>query len=151
MLDIGTRAPPFRGFDQHDHEVTLESCLEKGPLVLYFYPRDFTPICTQEACLFRDSYEEIRELGATIVGVSIDSAESHKEFAHRYQLPFPLLPDPDKKIIAAYGALMAFGLFTSRVTFVIDRAGTIRGAFGHQLSAKKHLHDVLSTLKSMRR
>ena len=150
MLDVGTPAPHFRGLDQHGKERTLQNLTERGPLVLYFYPKDFTPICTEEACIFRDAYEEIRELGAQVVGVSIDSVESHSQFAARYQIPFPLLADPDKTIVKAYKALKAFGLFTSRVTFVIDREGIIRGSFSHQLSARKHLEDVRKALRELR-
>jgi peroxiredoxin Q/BCP len=149
VLDIGTPAPAFSGVDQHGKEQSLERLIARGPLVLYFYPKDFTPICTEEACIFRDAYEEIRELGAEIVGVSIDGAETHRQFAARYQLPFPLLADPDKSILKAYGALLAFGLFTSRVTFVIDKRGIIRGAFAHQLSARKHLEDVRKALRGL--
>jgi peroxiredoxin Q/BCP len=149
MLDVGTPAPAFHGVDQHGKEQSLDRLIARGPLVLYFYPKDFTPICTQEACIFRDAYEEIRELGAEVVGVSIDGMESHKQFAARYQLPFPLLADPDKHILQAYGALKAFGLFTWRVTFVIDRRGIIRGSFAHQLSARKHLEDVRKALREL--
>lgn len=150
MLEVGSRAPSFRGRDQHGRELTLEDLIAKGSLVLYFYPKDFTPICTREACAFRDYYEELREHGAQVVGVSVDGGESHKRFAARYQIPFPLLSDEDKTIQRAYGALMAFGLLSKRVTFVIDRQGIIQAALHHQMSAKKHADEVRDILRKLR-
>ncbi len=149
MLPVGTRAPAFRGRDQHDREIALDALLERGPVVVYFYPRDFTPICTREACAFRDSYEELRELRAQIVGISVDDAASHRKFAATHQIPFPLLSDPDQAIQRAYGALAVFGLFKKRVTFVIDRAGVIRAAIHHEMSVQRHVDDVRAALRAL--
>ena len=146
MPDVGAPAPPFRGKDQHDREVVLEDLLEKGPVVLYFYSKDFTLICTREACAFRDAYEELRARGAQIVGVSVDDVEVHKQFAAKYQIPFPLLSDPDRSIQRAYDAFSVFGMFNKRVTFVIDRGGIVRAAIEHTVSSKRHADEVLVAL-----
>lgn len=123
-----------------------EDLLAKGPVVLYFYPRDFTPGCTREACEFRDAFEDLQGLGASIVGVSIDDEASHAKFAGRHGLPFSLLSDADRSLAKAYDVVRAFGLGTSRVTYVIDRSSRIRGAFHHELSMSKHVAEAKALL-----
>lgn len=150
MPEVGEKAPPLYGTDHHGRTWTLETLLAKGPLVLYFYPRDFTPICTREACAFRDAFEELRELGATVVGVSVDDAASHRRFAASHQIPFPLLSDEDGAIHRAYDAVAAFGLYRRRVTFVIDQGGVIRAAIHHQMSARRHADEVRAALRALR-
>ncbi len=122
MLTEGSKAPAWKGSDQHGKEHSSD---ETGGMwyILYFYPEDDTPGCTKEACGFRDAFQSLSKR-LTIFGVSGDSAESHKKFAEKYSLPFTLLADPKKTIIAAYGADGTF--FKSRVTFLIDPEGTIR-------------------------
>src|ERR1700753_4146196 len=105
MLKIGTEAPDFSGKDQHGNAVTLGSQLERGKLVLYFYPKDFTPVCTAQACTFRDASAELADLGTNVVGVSGDTPESHVRFSEEHRVPFPLLADPERKILKAYDAL----------------------------------------------
>ena len=146
MLRTGQRAPDFVGVDQNGNTVSLDDLVKDAIVVLYFYPKDFTAVCTQEACLFRDAYENLRGRGATIVGVSLDGQATHARFANKHGLPFRLLADPDKKISRAYDALQLFGFFTKRVTYVIDRNKMIRGVFHHELSATKHLADVEGAL-----
>ncbi|UJR80598.1 peroxiredoxin [Sandaracinus amylolyticus] len=146
MLEIGQQAPAFFGRDQNGNEVRSEDLLAKGPVVLYFYPKDFTPGCTREACMFRDAFEDLQGQGATIVGVSADSGESHKRFAERYQLPFSLLSDPDRKLARDYAIVRPLGLGARRVTFVIGRDGKIRGAFHHEISMSRHVTDVKDLL-----
>lgn len=149
MLEAGEVAPPFSGRDQDGNEIRGDELLQKGPVVLYFYPKDFTPGCTKEACLFRDAFEELQGLGASIVGVSADDGESHKRFAERYQLPFPLLSDPDRTLAKAYGIVRPLGLGARRVTFVIGRDGKVRGLFHHELSMSRHVTDVKALLARM--
>src|ERR1700760_3204543 len=106
MLKVGTEAPDFSGKDQRGEAVSLGSQLERGKLVLYFYPKDFTPVCTAQACTFRDASAGLAELGATVVGVSGDSADSHQRFAAKHSVPFSLIADPERRILKPYGALM---------------------------------------------
>jgi peroxiredoxin Q/BCP len=146
MLEVGDQAPPFRGRDQEGRDVALEDLLSKGPLVLYFYPRDFTPVCTKEACLFRDAHQDLAQRGAQVVGVSADTGDSHKAFAEKHRLRFPLLSDPNRKLAKDYRATHPFGLGTQRVTYVIGQDGRIRGAFHHELRAQKHVDEVLTLL-----
>lgn len=148
MLTVGDRAPDFRARDQEGNELALRDLLAGGPLVLYFYPRDFTPVCTKEACFFRDVHEQLAARGARVVGVSSDTDESHREFAQQHRLPFPLLSDPDRRLARDYGAVHPLGFGTKRVTYVIGEDGTIRGAFHHELRAKKHIDQVLALLTS---
>jgi peroxiredoxin Q/BCP len=151
MLGKGDLAPPFRGRDQHGNEVRSEDLLAKGPVVLYFYPRDFTPGCTKEACLFRDAFEDLSGLGASIVGVSIDDEASHGRFATEHRLPFSLISDRDRALAKAYGITRPLGLGASRVTFVIAKDGRIRGAFHHELSMGRHVEDARALLREMQR
>jgi peroxiredoxin Q/BCP len=149
MIEVGEVAPPFAGRDQRGHEIRSEELLPRGPIVLYFYPKDFTPGCTREACLFRDAFEDLEGLGATIVGVSADDAESHKRFAERYRLPFSLISDPDRKVARAYGIVRPLGLGARRATFVIGGDGKVRGVFHHELSMSRHVSDVRELLVRM--
>ncbi|MFW5925809.1 MAG: peroxiredoxin [Myxococcota bacterium] len=149
MLSPGDVAPAFRGTDQRGHEVDLEALVEQGPVVLYFYPKDFTQVCTQEACLFRDAYADLKDEAAEVVGVSVDADDTHRRFAEKYDIGFPLLSDKSRRISKDYGVQRLFGLFTKRVTFVIDRERRIRGVFHHELSADKHVQDVRQCLASL--
>jgi peroxiredoxin Q/BCP len=144
-LTPGSVAPDFEATDQSGAQVTLTDLLSLGRLVLYFYPRDFTRVCTAEACLFRDASRELAQLNATIAGVSTDTVASHADFAARHQIPFRLIADPDRRITRAYDADRWLG-FTKRVTYVIDSDRKVLGAFHHELSAQKHLEDVRRVL-----
>jgi peroxiredoxin Q/BCP len=150
MLDVGTPAPPFSGRDQHGREIRSAELLARGPLVLYFYPRDFTPGCTREACLFRDAFEDLQALGATIVGVSADSEGSHKRFAAIHNIPFSLLADEDRALARAYDVLRPFGLGARRVTYVIGQDGRIRGVFHSELSMSRHVAEARAVLQKLR-
>ena len=130
-LQTGMPAPPFRATDAvSGTEYALEE-LRGTPVVLYVYPKDATPGCTAQACAFRDVYAELREAGATLLGVSMDPAESRRRFAEAHALPFPLLLDPNGEIVDAYGAWQPWaftrsGLMVRRMTVLVDAAGTIR-------------------------
>src|SRR5260221_4720681 len=150
VLSIGDTAPDFEGVDQSGNRLTLDGLLKDSAIVLYFYPKDFTPVCTAQACLFRDSSSELAEQGVRVVGVSGDDTESHARFAGAHHVPYPLLSDPDTKIQKAYEARHLLGLATRRVTYVIDQNKKIRGVFHHELSAKKHLSAVKEVLASIR-
>src|SRR5712691_7063422 len=103
MLEPGDEPPAFTLTDADGHEVSLRDFKGRN-VVLYFYPEDDTPGCTKEACGFRDAWDDLRELGAVVLGVSADDAASHRRFASKYRLPFTLLSDPERKVMRAYGA-----------------------------------------------
>jgi len=149
MLQLGDPAPAFHGVDQRKQRVSLEELTRDHVVVLYFYPRDFTPICTRQACMFRDAFEELSGRGVAIVGVSVDDSQSHERFGEHHQLPFSLLADPDKTIARSYKVLRVFGGTTKRVTYVIDQNRVIRGAFHHELMAGSHLKDIRRTLERL--
>jgi len=129
LLKAGDTAPDFTAAASDGSTVRLKDFVSKGPVVLYFYPKDDTPGCTKEACGIRDSFEEFKGLKATVFGVSFDSVESHKKFIAKYKLPFTLLADTDKKIAVTYGAAGPHSLVASRVTFIIGRDGRIARVF----------------------
>lgn len=149
-LEVGSIAPDFTLEDQDGNSVRLYSELERGPVVLYFYPKDETPGCTAEACTFRDQYTDFVDAGATVLGVSDDSVASHRAFATRHRLPFRLLSDPDGSVRKLYGVKKTLWVMNGRVTFVIDPNRTIRHAFRSQLKFRQHVTEALSTLRTLR-
>ncbi len=145
-LKVGSQAPDFTAPASDGSTVHLADSIGKAPIVLYFYPKDDTPGCTKEACGFRDQFAAFRQLKATIFGISYDTVESHRAFAQKFNLPFLLLSDKDKKIAKAYGADGL--LFAKRMTFVIDKAGRI-AYINPSVDPSKHsaeIQDVLSRL-----
>lgn len=146
MLSIGDTAPDFEGTDQSGNRVSLDELLRKSAVVLYFYPKDFTPVCTAQACTFRDAHAELAASGVQVVGVSADDSESHAKFAEKHRVPYTLLADPEKNIQKAFEARQVLGLFPKRVTYVIDKQKKIRGVFHHELSAQKHMDAVRAIL-----
>jgi thioredoxin-dependent peroxiredoxin len=147
-VQVGDVAPDFTLPNQAGAPVRLGDVLGKQHLVLYFYPRDNTAICTEEACAFRDSYEIFKSAGAEVIGVSSDSVESHEQFAKEHQLPFILLSDMGSVIRKHYGVPTALGL-PGRVTYVIDRQGIVRHIFFSQYTSKRHVDEALKTLQSI--
>src|ERR1700722_15535898 len=125
MPKVGDKAPDFSVAASNGKTVELKDFVGKGPIILYFYPKDDTKGCTAEACGIRDTMDEFKGLKATVLGVSFDSVESHKAFIEKYHLPFLLLADTDKKIAKAYGVADDTSKVASRVTFVIDKNGKI--------------------------
>jgi len=128
MLEIGGRAPEFTLPDHTGQIVSLSTLLRSGPLILYFYPADFTPGCTREACLLRDLHTSIQSAGLDVAGVSPQEAESHRKFREKYQLPFTLLSDPEKVVIKMYDVAGPLGFGVRRATYLIDQARRIRSA-----------------------
>lgn len=156
MLRPGTRptegstAPDFALQDQHGHTHRLADYAGRW-LVLYFYPRDDTPGCTREACRFRDDIGLFGQLDAAIVGVSVDDKASHADFARKFELPFPLLADPEGRTAAAYGSLLNLGVarFARRHTFIIGPDGRIAARFD-QVDPARHASDVAGVLRRLR-
>lgn len=148
MLKSGSPAPDFALPDQDGATVRLKDLLSTGPLILYFYPADFTPGCTREACSIRDLHAELQQTGLTVVGVSPQSPESHRRFRDKYALPFTLLADPDKVAIKAYDVAGPFGFGVRRTTFLIDRSARIQAAVLADLRIAEHeafIRQALST------
>jgi thioredoxin-dependent peroxiredoxin len=144
-LKEGAPAPPFSAQDQEGRTVSLADYRGKATVVLYFYPKDDTPGCTKEACSLRDGFSAITATGAVILGVSADDVASHAAFATKYHLPFPLLADPGKKIIDAYGVRMAVVGVARRVTFIIGPDGIIKHIVS-DVKAAEHDKQVLGLL-----
>jgi peroxiredoxin Q/BCP len=125
MLKSGTKAPQFELPDQDGRPRSLKSLLADGALILYFYPADFTPGCTKEACSFRDLHQDLLRAGLRIVGVSPQDTDSHLRFAEQHGLNFTLLSDPDKTVVKAYDVDGPLGFGVRRGTYLIARDGTI--------------------------
>jgi len=121
MLAAGARAPEFVLQDDRGTDRTLTGLLDGGPLILYFYPADFTPGCTREACFVRDLFDEIGAVGLTVAGVSPQGPDSHRRFRDKHNLPFTLLCDPDKTVTRMYGVDGPLGFGVRRATFLIDQ------------------------------
>ena len=138
MLAPGNRAPDFTAPDQNNAPVSLADLLKNGPLLLYFYPADFTPGCTKEACTLRDLHAQLRAATVTVAGVSPQSASSHAAFALKYALPFTLLCDPDKVLIKAYGVAGPLGFGVRRASFLINAAGIIEDMVLADLRIGRH-------------
>ena len=145
-ITIGTIAPDFELPDQNGRPVRLSRFRGLRPVVLYFYPKDDTSGCTAEACKFRDDLPRFDAVGATIIGVSDDSAESHARFAAKFKLPFTLLSDKGGEVRKLYGVKKMLGVIPGRVTFVIDRGGIVRHRFSSLTNATQHVTEALGAL-----
>jgi peroxiredoxin Q/BCP len=148
-LKVRDKSPEFSLMDERGRLVSLRDYLGKKVVILYFYPKDFTPGCTAEACSFRDDYKIYEERGAVVVGVSLDSVESHMKFSEKYNLPFLLLSDSRKEVAKAYGVLGTGGFLAKRVTFVIDKEGRIAAVFP-KVDVKHHSEEVLKVLDELK-
>jgi peroxiredoxin Q/BCP len=147
-VKVGSVAPGFTLPSQGGEMVSLEDFFGRKPVVLFFYPKDDSPGCTREVCVFRDSFEEFEKLDAEVIGISSDSVESHRSFAVKHDLSFTLLSDEAGNIRRLYGVPKTFGLFPGRVTYVIDREGVVRHVFASQLSVERHVQEALMALRS---
>ncbi len=150
MLPVGREAPDFTLVDSKGVAFSTSQLFGRRSVVLYFYPKDFSPGCTKEACTFRDAYEDFLELGAEVVGISTDSVESHEKFAKKKGLPFILLSDPEGRVHKLYDVSPTlFGLLPGRVTYVIDNNGVIVNAFQSQINVTRHVNEALKMLRSV--
>jgi peroxiredoxin Q/BCP len=148
-INVGDRAPEFTATVQDGRQIALADFKGKQAVVLYFYPRDNTPICTKEACAFRDAYEDFVQAGAVVIGVSSDSTDSHQSFAGTHRLPFLLASDADGALRKAFGVPKTLGFLPGRVTYVIDRDGIVRHVFNSQLQGEKHVEEALKTVREL--
>ncbi len=151
-LRVGDTAPDF-DVEAHDgRRIALSEYRGKKNVVLYFYPKDFTTVCTKEACGFRDIYEDLQARDTEIVGVSFDDGSTHEAFAKEHRVPFPLVSDTNRSLAEAYGARSFFRdllKVPSRVTFLIDKQGKIAGVFKAELSADTHVDGIRNAIAAL--
>jgi peroxiredoxin Q/BCP len=127
LLKVGDKAPDFTLPDEDGRPVTLSSLVAAGPVLLVFYPRDFSPMCIRQLSMFRDRYSDLAAAGVVLLGISTDELESHRRFRQSLDLPFRLLSDANQTVCHAYDVLGLFGMNTRRVTYVVGRDGRIAG------------------------
>lgn len=149
-LKVGDKIPKFTAKDTNGNDFDSQDLIGKKPSVIYFYPKDNTPGCTAQACSFRDQYEDFKNLGAEVIGISSDSVASHQKFTQQFQLPFILLSDHDKKIRKLFGVPSGlFGILPGRVTYVADKKGIIIMVFDSSMMAIRHIPKALQALKKL--
>jgi peroxiredoxin Q/BCP len=154
-IQEGKLAPDFTLEDQNGKSVSLSDFAGKKNVLVYFYPKDDTPGCTKEACGFRDDLKAFEKLGVVVFGVSGDGAESHKKFIAKYKLPFPLLSDPDRKVMKKYGAFgekVMYGKKTQgviRSSVLVGKDGKVLRHWAKVASAEKHPAQVLEVAKQL--
>lgn len=146
---VGDRAPDVPLHLQDETTVNLGDFHGKQSVVLFFYPKDNTPVCTAEACSFRDAYGDLSGLDAEVIGISSDSVESHQKFAAKHNLSYPLASDPNGSLRRAFGVPRTLGLFPGRTTYVIDKQGVVRLVFSAALSADKHVAEAKRMLAKL--
>jgi peroxiredoxin Q/BCP len=148
-IDVGDKAPDFTLPSQSGDPVRLYDRIGQHVVVLYFYPKDETSGCTAEACAFRDSHEVFTDAGADVIGVSSDSVDRHARFAGKHQLPFTLLSDAGGKVRKTYRVPATLGVVPGRVTYVIDRTGTVRHVFNSMTNIDRHVKDALAVVRQL--
>jgi thioredoxin-dependent peroxiredoxin len=148
-IQIGDKAPDFTLPAQNGAQVRLRDRFGERIVVLYFYPKDETSGCTAEACAFRDSFEVFAEAGAEVIGVSSDSVDKHAAFAEHHKLPFTLVSDEKGQVRKTYGVPSLLGVIPGRVTYVIDRTGTVRHVFNSMTNIGRHVNDALDVVKKL--
>ena len=148
-IQVGDKAPDFTLPSQSGDEVRLFDRLGERVVVLYFYPKDNTSGCTAEACAFRDSYETFTDADAEVIGVSSDSADKHAAFAGKHNLPFTLVADKGGRVRQSYGVPSVLGVIPGRVTYVIDRTGTVRHVFSSMTNIGQHVNDALEMVRQL--
>lgn len=149
-MQVGDTLPNFELLDQNGKLFSSQDVVGKQNLVIYFYPKDDTPGCTKEACSFRDSFEDFSEAGAMVIGISADDVESHKAFEQKYNLPFTLLADTDKKVRDQFGVPTSlFGLLQGRVTYIFDKNGVCVHVYDSHLKPTNHINESLEALKAL--
>ncbi|MHC4513097.1 MAG: peroxiredoxin [Planctomycetota bacterium] len=146
-IQVGDKAPDFSATTQDGSTIRLADYRGQRALVLFFYPKDGSAVCTKEACSFRDSYARFVDAGADVVGVSGDSLAKHQTFAQQHRLPFHLISDSDGSIRKAFGVPRTLGLLPGRTTYVIDKEGVVRLVFSAQLASDEHVRRAMAALQ----
>lgn len=148
-LKTGDQVPEFRLQDQDGNWFDIRDYIGKKILVIYFYPKDESSVCTKESCSFRDSFADFEKAGALVIGINFASVESHKRFKKNHQLPFLLLSDPGNKVYKSFGVKKAL-VFTGRETFVVDKAGKIVFKFDSFTNGPEHSKQTLAYIRQMK-
>ena len=146
-IDVGDKVPTFSLTDQDGKTFKTTDYVGKKTLVIYFYPKDESMVCTKEACAFRDSFDDFTKAGAMVIGINGGTVESHKKFADHYRLPFTLLSDPEKKVYHLFG-IKNFMFMSGRKTFVVAKNGVITFSYDSMMQGKQHADDALKFIKS---
>ncbi len=144
-LKVGSKAPKFELPSTMGENFKLE---DNVPCIIYFYPKDFTPGCTEEACSFRDGFSELRDLSIDVYGISRDTISSHKKFREKNKLPFDLLSDPDGAVCKAYDALIPLVKIPKRITYLVGKDMRIKAVYADLFGVKKHLNSMIQELKT---
>ncbi|MDG2228251.1 MAG: peroxiredoxin [Flavobacteriales bacterium] len=145
-LKKGDKIPSFTLTNQHGYLFNIDTIIGKKNLVIYFYPRNETKVCTAQACSFRDAYQDFQDFDCEVIGISADNVKSHISFAENHSLPFILLSDGDKKIRKLFGVSNDLLIIPGRTTYVVNKEGIIIHVFNDQLSAGKHIKESLLAL-----
>lgn len=148
-IKVGDAAPDIGLSTQGGEQIRLADYSGEKAVVMFFYPKDGSPVCTREACAFRDAYEDFVEAGAVVIGVSGDSAAQHQAFASHHRLLFMLVADNDGKVRRAFGVPKSMGLLPGRVTYVIDKEGIVRHVFSSQFAADRHVKEALEVIHNL--
>lgn len=147
---VGDVAPDFSLSDQQGSLVTLSALLQKGPVVVFFYPKDNTMGCTAQVCAFRDAYEDFLQEKASVVGISSDSSTSHRSFADKHGFVFSILSDTGQTTRNAYGVPKSLGFVPGRVTYLVDRTGVVRHIVNSQLNIQSHVTTMLAAVRALK-
>lgn len=148
QIKVGDKVPVFSLQDQNGKTFDINTVLGKQPLVIYFYPKDETSVCTKEACSFRDSYQDFQRYGAMVIGISADNVASHRSFATHHNLPFTLLSDTKNEVRKLFGVPKTF-VIPGRVTYIVDKSGTVVHTFNSLRDGEKHVTEALAALQKM--
>jgi thioredoxin-dependent peroxiredoxin len=150
-MNIGSTPPDFTLRNQNDEAVSLRDLLGKGPVVVFFYPKDETAVCTKEVCAFRDAYADLQAAGASVVGISSDGVSSHQRFAAKHQLPYPILADGKGQVRRSWNVPRTMlGLMEGRSTYVLDASGTIRHSHDGALQSQEHVDAALAAVRRLK-
>ncbi|MEO6884068.1 MAG: peroxiredoxin [Bacteroidia bacterium] len=148
-LSVGDKMPLFSLKDQDGKTFNMKDSVGNKLFVIFFYPKDESPVCTKEACTFRDSLNMFAQAGAEVIGINQGTVESHKKFQQDDKLNYELLSDPDEKVIKAFGVKK--GLFTTRITFIVDISGEIVFEYESKFDGKKHVAEALNFVKTLKK
>jgi peroxiredoxin Q/BCP len=146
-IDVGDKMPQFSLTDQNGKVFNSKDYVGKSVLVIYFYPKDESIVCTKEACSFRDNFNDFTNAGAKVIGINSGTVESHKEFSDHHKLPFILLSDPDNKVYKQFG-VKKFMFMNGRKTFVVAKNGVVTFSYEAMMQGKEHADDALKFIKS---